>query len=71
MKKDRFDELMKLQQDISCEINKSFLGKELEVLIDEEVAGEEDRFLGRTQGDAPEVDGSVYVTGSDLKAGEF
>ncbi|MBI5143888.1 MAG: 30S ribosomal protein S12 methylthiotransferase RimO [Candidatus Omnitrophica bacterium] len=70
-KQARFDEVMKLQQRISSDINSAFLGKEIEVLIDEEVAGETDRFLGRTQGDAPEVDGTVFVTGSNLKPGEF
>lgn len=70
-KEARFNEVMKLQQKISTDINRAFLGKELEILIDEKVEGESDRFLGRTQGDAPEVDGTVYVSGKDLKAGEF
>ena len=71
VKKQRFDEVMKLQQQISESINMSFIGKTVEVLIDEIVDGEEDSFLGRTEGDAPEVDGCVYVNGKNLKIGEF
>ena len=71
VKKARYDELMKLQQQISSEINRSFLGREMDILIDEKVEGERDKFLGRTQGDAPEVDGGVYLTGNGLKIGEF
>lgn len=67
----RFDELMKLGQRLSSEINKAFLGEEVEVLIDEEVEGEKDKFLGRTKGDAPEVDGTVFITGRNLKVGGF
>lgn len=70
-KKARFDEVMKLQQKVSEDINKSWLGRTAEVLIDEHVEGEVDRFLGRTQADAPEVDGNVYVSGKGLKTGEF
>lgn len=71
VKKERLDEIMKLQQAVSLDINRSFLGKSIEVLIDEKVAGETDRYLGRTQGDAPEVDGSVFVSGKNIKVGEF
>jgi len=71
VKKERFDEVMKLQQRISGEINKSFLGKIVEVLIDEKTPGETGSCIGRTQGDAPEIDGVVYVAGQGVKVGEF
>lgn len=71
VKEERFDELMKAQQAISRDVNKAYLGKKVEVLIDEKVEGEAGRFLGRTQGDAPEVDGTVYVNGRGIKPGEF
>ncbi len=71
LKKARFDEVMRLQQGIARDINRSFLGSNLEVLLDEEIEGEKGSFLGRTEGDAPEVDGSVYVKGKNLKVGEF
>lgn len=59
--KARLDSLMSLQADISAERNQEYLGKEIEVLIE---GIEEDGVLrGRCRGQAPEVDGCVYVKG--------
>jgi len=70
VKRERLERVMRLQQSISEEVNRAFLGKTLDVLIDEE--GEEAGvFLGRTQADAPEVDGIVYVKGGALKPGDL
>jgi ribosomal protein S12 methylthiotransferase len=41
------------------------------VLIDEKLTGEKEKFLGRTSGDAPEIDGVVHVSGKGMKAGEM
>lgn len=71
IKNQRFDEVMKLQQKISADINKSYMGKTVNVLIDEPVEGEDNKFMGRTEGDAPEVDGCVYVSGRRVRVGEF
>lgn len=71
IKQARYDELMKIQQGIASDINSSFLGKRVEVLIDEKCKDQKGVFLGRTQGDAPEIDGSVYVSGANIRAGEF
>lgn len=68
-KQQRFDEVMKTQQVISSDINRSFLGKTMKVLIDEKLEG--NRYFGRTEFDAPEVDGGVYINGSGIRAGEF
>ncbi|MDD5237221.1 MAG: 30S ribosomal protein S12 methylthiotransferase RimO, partial [Candidatus Omnitrophica bacterium] len=66
----RFDELMSLQQEISLEINRKYLGTVQEVLIEAEE--KENIYLGRTEMDAPEVDGSVYVkSDKKLNPGEF
>ncbi|MCQ9207965.1 MAG: 30S ribosomal protein S12 methylthiotransferase RimO [Omnitrophica bacterium] len=71
-KQARYDQALSLQQDISREINQRFLGKELRILIDEKPPEDKDVFLGRSQYDAPEVDGCVYVkSGKPLKVGEF
>lgn len=68
-KTERFNAIMSAQQNISRGINKNFLGKELEVLIDEKV---DDDYLGRSQYDAPEVDGQVFVKAQrNLKPGDF
>ena len=71
IKNERFDEVMRLQQEISAGLNKNFLGKIVKVLIDEKVDGQKDVFTGRTKADAPEVDGCVYVSGKNIKVGEF
>jgi len=69
VKLERLNTIMKEQQHISLQINQRFIGKTLEVLIDQK---EKDGYLGRTQFDAPEVDGSVFVNSSrQLEVGEF
>ena len=64
----RFDEAMLLQQEISRDVNENFKGRELKVLIDEKA---KDHYVARTEYDAPEVDGAVYVKGKDLEVGQF
>ncbi|MCK4519143.1 MAG: 30S ribosomal protein S12 methylthiotransferase RimO, partial [Candidatus Omnitrophica bacterium] len=54
-------ELMLIQQDISEKINSQFLNKRLKVIIDKKVEGEPEQYLGRTEYDAPDVDGQVYI----------
>src|SRR3989338_3247999 len=67
-KERRFAEAMSLQQKISAEINEKLKGRTLKVLVESK---EEDYYIGRTEYDAPEVDGSVYVKGRDLLLGTF
>ena len=58
----RYNKLMQIQQDISADIMASFIGKEIECIIDN-VAEEDDfDFEGRSWFDAPDVDGAVYMT---------
>jgi len=71
VKLERYNHLMKIQQDISLDVNKSFLGKKLNILIDEKVDNKPGWFLGRTQYDAPEVDGQVWIKANKLKTGQF
>jgi ribosomal protein S12 methylthiotransferase len=69
IKIERFNTIMSKQQKISQELNCKFLGKIIDVLIDEEG---DDYFLGRSQYDAPQVDGLVYVNSKKkLKPGDF
>ncbi|MFH1398180.1 MAG: MiaB/RimO family radical SAM methylthiotransferase [Candidatus Omnitrophota bacterium] len=69
IKSARFNLVMSSQQLISEEINSKLLGKTIDVLIDEQ---EGDSYLGRSQYDAPEVDGLVYVRSTrKLKPGDF
>ena len=67
-KQKRYREIMKLQKDIAEEVNKKHIGRELEVLIEEEKDG---LFIGRSQYDAYEVDGVVFVNRKGLQPGQF
>ncbi|MCX5702563.1 MAG: MiaB/RimO family radical SAM methylthiotransferase [Candidatus Omnitrophica bacterium] len=86
IKAERLNEIMLRQQKISQENNKKLLGKTIDVLIDEkqkdvypvrkDVSGDTNFsngvYLGRSQYDAPEVDGLVYVKSRKLLGeGEF
>lgn len=69
VKEARRDELMALQQEIAFEHAESFIGYELDVLIDEQI--EEGVWAGRTFADAPEIDSTVFVSGEDLQPGDL
>lgn len=60
IKRERYDAVMRLQQQISLEINQSWIGRRLRVLVDE---AQEDVSVGRSHRDAPDIDGLVYVSG--------
>ncbi|MDD9900939.1 MAG: 30S ribosomal protein S12 methylthiotransferase RimO [Alphaproteobacteria bacterium] len=68
VKEERFHRFMSLQQEISRERLAKKVGRTLPVIIDN--MGTEG-YVGRTQGDAPEIDGVVYVTGEGLKQGDI
>jgi len=71
-KKARLDMLMRDQQAISTDIQRSFVGRTLKVLIEEKEKDSVDTYIGRSEYDAPDVDGVVYVRSkSPLKAGDF
>ena len=70
VKEKRKDILMKMQKDISREINSTFVGKRLKVLVEAE---EGDFYISRSYRDAPEVDGEVLIPRKNNKftAGNF
>jgi ribosomal protein S12 methylthiotransferase len=70
-KQDRRDRLMRRQQAIAFQFNRRQIGKSLEVLIDRPVPDQPDAWIGRTFADAPDVDSVVWVTGSDVAAGQI
>ncbi|MDE2221840.1 MAG: 30S ribosomal protein S12 methylthiotransferase RimO [Candidatus Omnitrophica bacterium] len=71
-KKARLDVLMQDQQVISAGIQQSFVGRTLKVLIEEKENGSLETYIGRSEYDAPDVDGVVYVrSNKELKAGDF
>lgn len=70
IKQERKNRLMEIQQGISYEKNKTFVGSALEVMIDEKV--EDGLYEGRSYRDMMEIDGLVFVkTQEDLKKGQF
>jgi len=69
--RERLDRLMELQKNISERRNKRFLGKRVRVLIDEKPESPGGSFFGRTEADAPETDGGVFVSGEGIKVGQF
>ena len=72
IKKERLKELMLTQQSISKEINSFYMGKEIEVLVDEIKSGKPKIAIGRTKGDAPKIDGKVVIRGGDkTQVGKF
>src|SRR5574344_2022287 len=65
IKKQRYNKLMKLQQKISTEINKKYIGKTLSCLI--EGITSEGLVFARSYKDAPEIDGMVYIETDNRK----
>jgi len=69
VKEERKAILMNIQKEISQKKNEELIGKKLKVIIDNK---EGEFFIGRTERDAPEVDGEVLINqGNDLKIGRF
>jgi len=68
VKKLRAAKLMKLQEGISKRMNKGFIGKRMEVLVE---GRKGNNLIGRTYRDAPEIDGKVLIKGSGAKEGEI
>lgn len=70
IKEERKAILMELQRDISFKKNKNFIGQKLKVIID---GKDEEYYIGRTERDAPEVDGEVLISAknTNLTVGRF
>ncbi|PLX34621.1 MAG: 30S ribosomal protein S12 methylthiotransferase RimO, partial [Clostridiales bacterium] len=70
-KADRKERIMILQKEISEDANSKKIGMKMKAIIDEKIENE-DVYIGRTQYDAPEVDGVLYInTKSKLAPGDF
>lgn len=71
VKLDRQAELMELQQEISLDKGNDKIGSVVEVMIEGKVA-DENAYVARTYGDAPNVDGYIFVnTDTGLMSGDF
>ena len=63
-----------LQREIATEHNQSYMGKEIEVLVEGEHEETELLIKGRHRGQAPDVDGNVLINetnGKELKVGDI
>jgi len=68
----RLDELMYVQRDISRAANEARLGERVEVLVEGPSAESELVWSGRTAQQAPEIDGTCYLTDAEgLRPGEI
>lgn len=70
VKQERKKILMEIQRGISLKKNKSFIGKNIKILID---GAEGDFYTGRSYRDAPEIDGEILIplNGSNIYPGNF
>ena len=70
VKQQRLDRLMRIQQNISAQLEAEKVGKKLKVIIDRQ---EGDYFVGRTDFCSPEVDPEVLIPAveHELSVGEF
>ncbi len=65
VKNERYDRIMRTQQRISLEVNRSWVGRSLRVLVDEQMTESGVTWsIGRSHRDAPEIDGLVFARGS-------
>ena len=67
VKQGRFERLMELQQNISLQVNQSYVGKKLDVLVE---GFDNGISIGRSYRDAPEIDGMVLIEGK-AKVGDI
>lgn len=71
VKEERQAELMELQQEIAFARAETMEGQEILVMIEGKVA-DENVYVGRTQKDAPNVDGLIFInTDRELMSGDF
>ncbi len=69
VREERRQQLMEFQEDISTRRLEAKIDRTIQVLVDEV---DEEGAVARSQGDAPDIDGLVYITdGQELEVGEF
>ena len=68
VKEERWHRLMAAQQIISARRLQQKVGKRVNVIIDEVADGEA---IGRSEGDAPEIDGKVLISGTGFAVGNI
>lgn len=61
----RHDQLMAIQQEIAFQWNESRVGTSEKVILDSPLPDQEGVWIGRSRGEAPDIDGIIYVSGFD------
>ena len=67
----RWRKLMSLQRKIARKNNKRLIGREMEVLVEGPSEEHELVMAGRHAGQAPDVDGNVYIGGGEVERGQM
>jgi ribosomal protein S12 methylthiotransferase len=67
----RCETLMDVQREISREICEFKIGSKTEVIIDRVSSNPDFSFEARTEGDAPEIDGRVFIINGNSRPGKF
>jgi len=67
----RREQIMQIQQKISLERQQRWVGRVVTVMLEQKQP--DGQWMGRTEGDAPEIDGQVYITGTQtsLQVGDM
>ncbi|MFH2141356.1 MAG: 30S ribosomal protein S12 methylthiotransferase RimO [Bacteroidota bacterium] len=68
VKNSRFNQIMKIQNKISLNLNLEKIGKVFQVIIDRK---EGEFYIGRTEHDSPEVDNEVLIKDENLIIGDY
>jgi ribosomal protein S12 methylthiotransferase len=69
VKVERNNKLMEIQKEVSLQKNASLVGKSINVIVD---SLDGDYYVGRSERDAPEVDGEVLIeTSNDIEIGKI
>jgi ribosomal protein S12 methylthiotransferase len=69
LKQERWERFMSVQQEISAKRLQAKIGTEIDILVD---TIEDDRAIGRSKADAPDIDGQVYLSDpTDLEVGDI
>jgi len=70
-KQHRRDLVMRTQQEISLKKNRQKIGQILSVLAEGKSTENPELYIGRTEFDAPEIDGNIFFTGPEMMSGEI
>lgn len=71
VREQRREQIMQIQQEISLARQQRWVGRIVTVMLEQKQP--DGRWMGRTEGDAPEIDGQVYITGTQtsLQVGDL